>query len=382
MEQEKIMSELTQAIQTIRDKQTVLENAKITKEVAQAEIKAMIDPITTKLDQLEVQYKKLSTKTDGTKEKSPEHKAFLDYLRFGQVSELLRKANPLETKVLKLSDATTGGYLSTPEVSDELIKNIVEFSPIRSIARVRTTGKESVLVRKRTGSFSASWVGEVGTKSETTGLKYGLEQLPVHEMYALVDISNWDLEDSDFDLEAELNTEFAEQFGVAEGTAFVSGNSVAKPEGILTNADVGSVVSGSAAALTADGFFKLYFEPKSAYANNCRWIMRRATMLAASILKDSQNNYLLRRLGESPVWNILGADVVECPDMPAVAADAYAVAFGDFKQGYLIVDRIAIAVLRDPFSAATSNAVRFHARKRVGGQVIKAEAIKKMKISA
>jgi len=375
MVEEKVLQEMVEGVKTIREKYEELEKRNSSLEERNAELKGLIEKVTKTVDELEIERKKIAiTQQTGRGEKSPEFKAFLDWLRTGNPI-------PAEYKALRLSDQTTGGYLTTREITDELLKGIEEFSPIRTIARVKTTSKESVAFRKKTTSFAAQWTGETTTKAEATGLKYGLETIPTHELYARVDISNWDLEDSDFNLEAELQTEFAEQFGVAEGAAFVAGNGVAKPEGILSNASVGSIVSGSASAITADGLFKLYFEPKSGYIRDAKFIMNRATMLAASILKDGQNNYLLRRLGDSPAWNILGVEVVECPDMPDIASNAYPVAFGSFKRGYIIADRVALAVLRDPFTAADANCVRFHARRRVGGQVVLPEAIKKLKIS-
>ena len=143
-----------------------------------------------------------------------------------------------EKKALTVSNDSTGGYLAPPEYVRELIKDITEISPIRGIARVRSTGARSIQVPKRTGTFSAQWVAESGTRSETTGYQVGLEEIPAHEYYALVDISEQDLEDSVFDLEAEMQSEFSTQFAKAEGAAFVSGNAVGKPEGFMTNSDV------------------------------------------------------------------------------------------------------------------------------------------------
>lgn len=389
-EQQKVVDTINEGINALRDQTKKLEDAGVKRETLLNEQQALIDTIVAKADELEIGQKKIAERmVDNKEEKSEEHKAVMNWLRTGELSPELRNADTFkkggiqkpEGKVMTISDATTGGYLASPEITNELLKTIVEYSPIRSVARVRTTSKQSVKIRKRTGTFSAAWTGETTTRTETTGLAYGLEEVPNHELYALVDISNWDLEDSDFNLEAELNAEYREQFGVAEGTAFISGTGTIKPEGLLTNGDIGETVSGNASAVTADGYFTIYFEPKSAYLPNSRYLMNRATMLATSILKDGQNNYLLRRLGESPVWNILGAPVLECVDMPDIAANAYPVLFGDFRKGYVIVDRVAIAILRDPFTQAASGAVRFHARKRVGGQVVMAEAIKKMKIS-
>jgi len=373
-----LSDKLSAGINEIRDKQKILEDRKLDKDVVAKELQPTIDKVATAIDQLEVKFKRMSTPSYNVKEASPEHKAFMEYLRYGQRSDLLTKAGGLETKVMKIGDDTTGGYLASPEITGDLLKTITEFSPIRSIASVRTTGKEEVQVRTRTGAFTANWVGEVTTKTETTGWTFGLERIPCRELYAMVDITNWDLEDSDFNLEAELNQEFGERFGVAEGTAFVNGNTTIQPEGFMVNANVSNENSGDANNITADGLITLYFSPKTGYVRNGTYVMRRSSMAYCSKLKDNDAQYLLRRLGESPVWTILGCPVVECPDMPAMANAAYPVAFGDFRRAYQIVDRVGISVLRDPFTQAATNSVRFHARKRVGGKVIQAEAIVKM----
>jgi HK97 family phage major capsid protein len=250
------------------------------------------------------------------------------------------------------------------------------------VATVRTIGRESLEVRTRTAQFSANWQGEVAARNETTGLTFGLERIPTHELCARVDVSNWDLEDSDYNFEQILNEEFGERFGVAEGTSFISGNTTTQPEGMLQNANVGTSNSGNATVLTADGFVTAYFTPKSAYTSNFKWLMRRSTMAAAAALKNNNADYMLRRLGEGPVWTIMGADVIECPDVPAVANAAYPVIYGDFRRGYTIVDRVGLTILRDPYTAANTGSVIFYARKRVGGKVVMAEAIYKMLVTA
>ena len=121
---------------------------------------------------------------------------------------------------------------------------------------------------KRTGQFAAQWVGEQGTRSETTGLAYGMVEIPTHEMFALIDISHQNLEDTAFDLEAELRLEAEEQFAVEEGVAVVAGNAVNQPEGWLTNADIASTNSGTAATIAdatgqADGMLTLKYAIKT-----------------------------------------------------------------------------------------------------------------------
>jgi HK97 family phage major capsid protein len=383
----KVNDELQAGITAIRDTQKTLEGKlgeKYDKAMLDKELQPVIDKVEKKIDELEVGLKRVNTVTRDVKEASPEHKSLIEQLRYGRCEkpEFLKKANPPETKVMKIGDDTTGGYLASPEMDGGILKTITEFSPVRTVAYVRTTGRESVKARTRTAQFAANWEGEAANQAETTGLTFGMETIPTHELRAYCDVTNWDLEDSDFNFEQLLNDEFGEQFGVAEGTAFITGNVTTRPEGILTNANVGTANAGNATVITADGLIGMYFTPKSGYAGNFKWLMRRTTMAAICKLKNNNADYLLKRLGDTPVWNILGSDVIECPDVPAEANAAYPVILGDFRRGYEIVDRVGITVLRDPYTQAHKSTVRFHARKRVGGKVIMAEAIYKMLVQA
>ena len=279
--------------------------------------------------------------------------AFETYCRKG-----LQSLTDMEKKALTVSNDSTGGYLAPPEYVRELLKTVTEVSPIRSIARLRTTGQRSIQVPKRTAQFAAQWVAESGTRSETTGWNVGLEEIPAHESYALVDISEQDLEDSVFDLEAEMQSEFAEQFAKAEGTAFVSGNAVGKPEGFMTNSDVGEVVSGHASTILADGLISLVHGIKSEYAKNGTFVFNRTTLASVRKLKDTAGQYVFQAgmmLTGGVTNTVLGYPYVEATDMPSV--------------------------LRDPFTQATTGNVRYIARRRVGGQVVQAEAIVKQKCS-
>lgn len=292
---------------------------------------------------------------------------------------------PEELKALILSNDKTGGYLAPAEYVQEMLMNVVEWSNIRSLARVRTTSASSVQMPKRTQTASATWTAEKITRSETTNPNWALEDVKTHEMHALAKVSHADLEDSVFDLEGFLRDEFAEQFGVAEGTAFVSGNGIAKPEGLLTNADIAYVPGGDASAIKADGMIALFYELKEAYLNNATWVMNRSTLKAVRQLKeDGTSGQYLWAPGiksDARPATILDRPYITAPDMPTIAGDAYPVLFGDFRRGYLIVDRLSLEVLVDPFNSKAQGMVEFSARRRVGGQVVLAEAIKKLKIA-
>ena len=348
-------------------------NQKFTQEMFSAK------SIDERLDKIETSLKRPEGAIE-SKQIETTMKAYDKYLRKGKES-----LDDMEHKVLTVSNDTGGGYLAPPEYVEEIMKKVTEMSPIRNIARVRQTSNRSVQVPTRTGTFSATFVAETGTRSETTGLTYGMEEITAHELYALVDISEQDVEDSAFNMESELSSEFAMQFAKAEGTAFVNGTSAGQPEGFMTNSSVGTTNSGAGAALTANGLIDLYSAVKTDYARNGTFVFNRATLGKIRQLVDSNGSYVFQAGFSLQVGvpnTILGQPYIEAPDMPDVGSSAKPVAFGDFNRAYMIVDRIALAILRDPFTQATSGTIRYVARRRLGGQVVMAEAIRTQTISA
>lgn len=286
-------------------------------------------------------------------------------------------------KALSISNDTTGGYLAPAEFVAEIIKGVTEVSPVRSLVRLRTTASKSVMIPKRTGQFAARRTGETDTRTETDGLRFGMVEVNAPEMYAIIDIHEQNLEDSAFDLEAEIRFEAQEQFEVREGLEFVSGAKSDEMEGVLVNAGIGSVNSGHATELTGDGVLKLYHELKTAYARNAVWALNRKSLGAIRRLKDNQGQYLwMPGLAQGQPNVINGAAYAELPDMPDVGAGAAPVAFGDFRRGYTMLDRIAMSMLRDPFTQADNGVIRFRFRRRVGGKVALPEAIKKLVVAA
>jgi len=373
---------------------------------ATAETTQAIERLDEKLDEtaseIRVELQKAALggggKTDG--EPSEAHSAYESVLRRGpkaltaEQRELLTwtdgEGNELELQSsMVVSDDTEGGFLAPEEDANEIIKGVVEFSPMRLICRVRRTSRISVRAPKRTQLTGAVWAGEADARAETQGLKFGKEELSTMELHAMQDVSRQDLEDSAFDFEQELYGDWGEQFGVTEGAAFVSGNGVnGKPEGFLTAADTGylgsagieTITSVANDVLSADDFIEVAYALKEAYARNGTWVLRRSSVRDARKLKDTTNQYLWQPglAGLAPA-TILDRPYVEAIDMPAVANGALSVAFGDWQRGYWIVDRIQIETLRDPYTQGPGF-VRFWARKRVGGQVVLPEAIKLLEI--
>jgi HK97 family phage major capsid protein len=352
---------------------------------AAAETKQAVDRVQDRLDELEVQMQKAALAPQyKTGEKPESVKHYVDFVRTGRVAD----DAPDEVKALAIRDGSLGGVLAPAEFINEVIKGIVQFSPVRDIVSVRRTSRTSVQQPKRTGNLAAAWTGEVGTRTETTGLTYGLEEIPTHELYARVIVSNWDLEDPEVDLESEIRDSMAEQFGVSEGTAVIAGDSNGKPEGVIANSDVEQVLNGATSFTNADGLIKVLFSLKEQYWMNASWLLNRLVLRDIRLIKDSAGNYVWQPGVAGGAGTVQGipATILDkpytiCPDMPTTASAALAAAVGDFKRAYKLVDKIEIQTLRDPYSAAGSGQVVLHARKRVGGQVVLPEAAKILKMT-
>ncbi|TGP88926.1 MULTISPECIES: phage major capsid protein [unclassified Mesorhizobium] len=315
------------------------------------------------------------------KELSPERKAFKSFLKYG-----VERMPGEETKSLVVSDDTRGGYLAPAEFQTEIIKNIVQLSPVRQAARVGSTASASVILPKRTGTPTASWVGETEARNET-GSTYGQVEIPVNESACYVDVSLQLLEDAAVNVESEVAFDLAEEFARLEAVAFVNGDGFKKPTGIMTDAGIPFTVSGSAATIadadgTADGLINLMYALKPQYRANGVWMANGTTIAQVRRLKDSTKQYIWQpglQAGEPAT--LLGRPIIEAPDMPDTAAGTFPIIFGDFSR-YRIFDRVGMSILRDPYSQATSGKVRFHARRRVGGANTQAEAFRKLKVSA
>lgn len=305
-----------------------------------------------------------------------EQKAFVSFARHG-----VERMPVDEVKGLTASTDAAGGYLVPDQFLTELDKNLVLYSPIRSVARVAPASAGEILLPKRTGTLTGAWVGETAARTGTQPT-YGQQTFVMHEIACYVDVSNRLLEDSAFNVEAELAHDFGEEFGRIESAAFVGGDGVGKPAGLLLNTDIEDIETAGA-NIAADDLIDLFHALASFYASNGTWVMNRKTMGQIRKLKDVDGNYLWQAgLQAGTPGTILGRPVVEFPDMPDAAPGEIPVAFGDFHQGFRIFDRTAVSILRDPYSIQTTGQVRFHARRRVGGAVSKAEALKFLTVKA
>ena len=339
------------------------------------ETKADTSALVARLDGLEAKMNRPGS-GDDQKEPGEEQKAFGLYLRHG------KEAGADTLKTLRVSSDPQGGFLAPAEFSTEFLREMAQFSPIRSIASVRTTSAPSVIYPARTGITNGKWKGELQTQ-ETSEPAFGEAEIVIRELNTFVDISNQLLADSGGAAEREVRDALAEDFGAKEGTAFVNGDGVLAPKGFMQDSRIGETISGSASVVQADSLINILYALKPTYRANATWVMNSTSLAAIRKLKDGQGNYLWQPgLQAGQPETILGRPVVDAVDMPDIGAGTYPIAVGDFSAGYRIVDRLDLSILANPYLLATTGITRMHATRRVGGGVIRPLAIRKLKVSA
>lgn len=300
-----------------------------------------------------------------------------------------------EEKALSIGSNPDGGYLVPSETESEIMKRLTAVSPIRAIASVRNVSSTVYKKPVTLTGPAVGWVAETASRPQTTSQTIDLLDFPTAELYAMPAATSAFLDDAAVDvgqwIAEEVNAAFAEQ----ETAAFVNGNGTNKPKGFLQEVQVaesawawdklGYIATGVSGAWPAgdasDVLIDLVYALKAGYRQNASWVMNRKTQAAVRKLKDADGNYLWSPGASAGAKaTLLGFDLVEAEDMPDVAAAATPVAFGDFRRGYLVVDRTGVNVLRDPYSAKPY--VLFYTTKRVGGGVQDYDAIKLLKFSA
>lgn len=387
-ELEKKVAEIAEANKkAIADFQT--ENDRLLKEKASQvkldELKAAFDK---RIEEHELELAKLhkpaTAAADDKEADKVYHKAFDTFLRKGYGS-----LSPDERKVLTIADATHAGVLATADYVNQIIHYGYTQHPFRQVANIRTTSKYEVQLPTNDAYGVATWVAESSQKSETTGLTYAITTCIPQERKVLYKATQKMLEDADFNIEAEIAYAVGRAFGDLESTAFYSGNGTTTgPEGINTNA----TIEADHADLTTDNtiafddFIKTQYLLEDPYVANASWLMHRSTLGTCVGLKSATTNtYLLvPNLQQGQPATILGSPVYTWSAITAQADatpgdDEVILFYGDFRQGYTIVDRIDLTIQRLNELYADYGMVGFLARGRVGGAVTVPAAIQKLR---
>ena len=318
-----------------------------------------------------------------------EHKAaWQAYMRNGETGNLRQ----IESKALSVASDPDGGYLVPEQTEAEIGRRLAEISPIRAISGVRQVSASVYKKPFATTNAAVGWVGETDARPETATPNLAELQFPTMELYAMPAATGTLLDDSVVNIDdwiaEEVQTVFAEQ----EGKAFVDGDGVNKPRGFLDYPNVadgswswgnlGYVATGTDGAFDAgnpsDVLIDTIYGLRAGYRANGHWVMNRRSQAEIRKIKDADGNYLWHP-GNQPGGNatLLNFPIAESEDMPNIGSDSTSIAFGDFRRGYLVVDRLGVRVLRDPYTAKPY--VLFYTTKRVGGGVQDFEAIKLIK---
>ncbi|HGV0271454.1 TPA: phage major capsid protein [Citrobacter freundii] len=338
---------------------------------------------------LEEELKQVKRPAGGPQSKAAsEHKtAFIGFMRKGKDDGL----RELERKALQVGVDEDGGY-AVPEELDRTILNLLKDEVVmRQEATTITVGGANYKKLVNLGGTASGWVGETDSRPETDASKLGQIEPFMGEIYGNPQATQTMLDDAFFNVEDWINSELAIEFAEQEEIAFTSGNGTKKPKGFLAYAStldpdktrafgtLQHILSGAAAGVTADAIIKLVYTLRKVHRNGAKFMMNNNSLFAIRILKDSEGNYLWRpglELGQPS--SLVGYGVAENEQMPDIAADAKAVAFGNFKRGYTIVDRIGTRILRDPYTKKPF--VGFYTTKRTGGMLVDSQAIKLLQI--
>lgn len=376
--------------------------------LAEIETRASVDPLTEekliridaaldesrrRLDRMTLDRSRPALGQDGSRDPMlHEHKAaFASYIRSGEAGGLKR----LEGKALSVGSGPDGGYLAPPTVEGEILRRLANISPIRALATVRTISSGTYKKAFSKTGPASGWVAETAARPQTNTPALAELSFPAMELYAMPAATQTLLDDAIVNIDQWIAEEVESAFAEQEGAAFVNGDGVDKPKGFLAYPTIGetSWAWGNIGVLSTgvDGAFPtanpsdklvdLVYALKAGYRQNAAFVMNRKTQAAIRKFKDDNGYYLWQPPASAGApATLLGFPVAEAEDMPDIAEDSVSVAFGDFRRGYLVVDRAGVRILRDPYSAKPH--VLFYTTKRVGGGVQDFAAIKGLKFSA
>jgi HK97 family phage major capsid protein len=303
-----------------------------------------------------------------------------------------------EIKAMQVGVDADGGYLVPSDTSGRIVKRIYELSPVRSLFGVQTISSDRLEGITDLGEAGSGWVGETATRNDTNTPQIGKYEIVAFEQYAQPKVTQKMLDDSSVDVEAWLDGKVSDKFARDEAGAFLSGDGVSKPRGLLTYATAATadatrawgtfehVVTGANGAFLAaangpfDCLMDLEAAFKPAHLANAAFLTRRQVVTAMRKIKDSTYQYIWQPSLQAGKPNtLLGYPIYMSEDMPALATGSLSLAFGNFSAAYLIVDRLGVRTLRDPFTDKPY--IKFYTIRRVGGAAVDFEAVKFLKFS-
>lgn len=361
-------------------KETVLEPKQIVEEIKGVtlgkfeELKKEIDGIKSKIGEIETTVVERQTIVGETKgvDGKMEKKAFFEYLRKGFASP--------EVKAL-VEDANTSEVLVPPELYSTIVQSVAKMNYFRNLATVIPV-KSNRLDKRDITDVLVGWGKlETGTAITESTPSVNKDTIFVHDMYGLVRLGENLLADSDVALESLITQMFAKAISHSEKSAFVIGDGVDKPKGVFLDTSIVQILTGATGQIHTDDLIELYFTVPEPYRSNGVWLVGVGVAKALKKLKDNTGNYIWDRdISGAPNGTILGRPVYIVDEIAGTGSGTNAVAFGDFKSGYIILDRQSITVQRLNELYATQGQIGIKVHYRVGGGVLNPDAIRILQI--
>lgn len=357
----------------------------VVRAAAMTKLEDRIGTLQSALDQQATQMAALQMGGPGTdgNPTDPEYSgAFSAHFRKGDVQAALNKGA-----------AEEGGYLAPVEWDRTITDRLVEVSPMRQIASIQTISTAGFRKLFNQRGMGSGWVGEVAPRPQTNTPEFAQLTYATGELYANPAATQQMLDDAAVNLEDWIANEVEAEFAYQEGLAFVAGNGVNKPNGVLTYVEgaanaaahpfgaIKTQTTASATAISSDELIDMVYDLPGALSQNARFVLNRTSLARVRKLKDGDGNYLWQpSFSAGQPQTLLAYPVTEMAAMPNLAAGAVPIAFGDFRRGYLIVDRTGVRVLRDPYT--NKPFVHFYTTKRVGGGLLDPQALRAMRMAA
>ncbi|NRB10789.1 MAG: phage major capsid protein [Rickettsiaceae bacterium] len=304
-----------------------------------------------------------------TKELLPQDNDFNNYIRKGEITNLV-------TKALR-EDASS--VVVTPTLYHKIISSLNVKSPIRRLASIERISSASLDLISQDGDFNSGWIGHEEARPDTNNPNLTKAAIHVHELYAMPKATQRLLDDTEINIENWLVEKLADSFTKAENQAFITGDGNKKPFGLLTRQDKIAKVNATD-TVTPELFLQMIHSLDEEYLANATFIMNRSTLAAVQGLKDQNGRFIWQQSLSDPLkQTIFGIPVTCISYMPDIANDSLSIAIGDFKAAYKIVDRSNITLMRDPYTEKPF--VKFYAVKRIGGDLVNSAAIKLAKFA-
>lgn len=306
-----------------------------------------------------------------------EYKAFNVLIQRGKADSL-----PDELKTYLRTDVGSEGGFLVPEIlANEILKQIEEISPVRSLSRVRNMpGVKTLNIPVRTSIPTATYEGERETAPKSNS-GYSQETMTAHRQSVVTETTRDILNFSAFDMESEITQDSVIAFAQGENRNFLTGDGQKKPQGILDpTAGVSEIDTAASGVLTFDDVIQLVGNVKLGY--NLVYFFNRLTLMNLRTLKDTNSNYLWRIGGEAMPSTIIDFPYVIMQDMEDIATTNRPIGIGDFFRGYNVLDSVNTELIRDDFTLAAEASVNFNWHRWNDGRVVLAEAFKLLKVKS